>query len=334
MRSPLNKTYWTVAKWGVAIFFIYITYTQLWARKDIPLDEDSYYKGEEAPVITQEKPVESTEKCSNDIMVLKNNYPWIGHTKKLNNNFQIFVHNPKDCIYISSEILSTGYYEPVLTDRWRAALGESSTVGQRRVVDIGANLGWFSLLSASMGHTVISVEPMDYNLEIFRSSISINHFESLITVHKRALSDQLGPPLCMKPAYKGNGPQNKGNGQLVPMKAGEEASCTEIISISTLNDLIDSNEHYFLVKLDIEGYEAMALRGGSKLFTGKKKPCFVYLEFYKEYVEASGAPPFELFERLLNLGYTAFDIYGNKFYDKSNFQQVPDSFFEFKNPQC
>jgi hypothetical protein len=38
------------------------------------------------------------------------------------------------------------------------------TLPQGLVVETGANIGYFSLFAASMGHRVLAFEPMDFNL--------------------------------------------------------------------------------------------------------------------------------------------------------------------------
>ena len=43
-------------------------------------------------------------------------------------------------------------------------------------IDIGANLGLYSLVAASMGHNVISIEPFDNNLRRFHKSISLGEW--------------------------------------------------------------------------------------------------------------------------------------------------------------
>ena len=46
--------------------------------------------------------------------------------------------------------------------------------GNVNVLDIGANIGWFTLLFAARGFTLWSVEPFDANLRLLRLSICLN----------------------------------------------------------------------------------------------------------------------------------------------------------------
>jgi hypothetical protein len=70
--------------------------------------------------------------------------------------FYFSAHNEK-YDKIRYEIIGNGnYYETVLTETFASILRASAP--NARVVDVGANSGWFSLLSASLGHHVDAFE--------------------------------------------------------------------------------------------------------------------------------------------------------------------------------
>ena len=87
-------------------------------------------------------------------------------------------HKPTICLYsdvedvfVSKEIRHDGIWEGAIVKKaFRSILLNDPHLG---FIDIGANLGLYSLVAASMGHNVISVEPFDNNLRRFRKSISI-----------------------------------------------------------------------------------------------------------------------------------------------------------------
>ncbi len=58
-------------------------------------------------------------------------------------------------------------------------------------VDIGANLGYFSLLAASKGIPTVAFEPVKENYELFSKSIKDNKYD-IINLHKLALGNARG----------------------------------------------------------------------------------------------------------------------------------------------
>ena len=44
------------------------------------------------------------------------------------------------------------------------------------VLDVGANIGVYSLVAAAMGHNVIAVEPFDGNLRRFHKAINLGAY--------------------------------------------------------------------------------------------------------------------------------------------------------------
>ena len=85
---------------------------------------------------------------------------------------------PAVCLYpdvedefISRTIRSSGLWEPrILNDTFRKILSDDAELG---VIDIGANIGVYSLVSAAMGHDVIAVEPFNGHLRRFHKAINL-----------------------------------------------------------------------------------------------------------------------------------------------------------------
>ncbi|KAK9794066.1 hypothetical protein WJX73_003836 [Symbiochloris irregularis] len=76
------------------------------------------------------------------------------------------------------------------------------------VVDIGSNLGWYSLLAAAQGAPVLSIEPLSKNLMRLRSSICRNtDFASRMTLIPVAVGAQPSDncTLYTKDSNQGNG---------------------------------------------------------------------------------------------------------------------------------
>jgi FkbM family methyltransferase len=101
---------------------------------------------------------------------------------------RIFV-NPADPSWLSSSIASTGWYEPALTELLRKVLKPGMTV-----VDVGANIGYFSLISAKIvgsSGSVVAFEPEAGNCGLFEASLAANAevLGGIVKLRRAAVSD-------------------------------------------------------------------------------------------------------------------------------------------------
>ena len=73
--------------------------------------------------------------------------------------------------FISKTIRSSGLWEPrILNDTFKKILSDDAELG---MIDIGANIGVYSLVTAAMGHDVVAVEPFDDHLRRFHKAINL-----------------------------------------------------------------------------------------------------------------------------------------------------------------
>ncbi len=137
-------------------------------------------------------------------------------------------------------------------------------------LDIGANIGYYSLLAASQcpEGKVISFEPDATNFRYLKTSILYNGFDSVIQAHNLAASDK-NEPIYL---YEVNHSANSG----AKVTAKEKESLNPYIHTSNPQfqrveavqlDSFLSGERIDIVKLDIEGHEPFALLGMKELLT-------------------------------------------------------------------
>jgi len=145
-----------------------------------------------------------------------------------------------------------------LNDVWLEESYEPSNAGIfwdwtacRRIVDVGANIGTFTLYAAMKAPqaTIDAVEPEPGNCEILRKNVSQNGFDSRIRVHKLALSDKSGT------AELNISSEVSGGHSL--FRHGSHGSATLTVPTKPLTDLFAESgilECDFL-KMDCEGAE-------------------------------------------------------------------------------
>ena len=58
------------------------------------------------------------------------------------------------------------------------------------MLDVGANIGYYTLWASKAGHYVISIEPVSKHLERLQTGIVVNGVKEKIAVLKNALADE------------------------------------------------------------------------------------------------------------------------------------------------
>lgn len=177
---------------------------------------------------------------------------------------------------VSSQIWHKGFWEIKSPQEMMpaAAMGTVTFPETGTMLDIGANIGYFSLLFANSGYNVIAVEPMTRNRQALEASLCLNpHLKSRIQVVSAALvaPDEVAGKRCIIKST--NAHMNVGNGFLTcganvqPCGAGD-ANCEEVPVQTLSTTLAQLNPTSVdVVKMDIENYECQVFAGGEVLFT-------------------------------------------------------------------
>ena len=177
----------------------------------------------------------------------------------------ICLYEDKVDVYVSKTIRSTGLWEGHIMERFQDFLARDRSLG---VIDVGANLGQYSLVAAAMGHTVLAVEPWEESLRRMRRAIKMAALQSKIRVLKNIISD-LRQRRCLHAGGDNQGnvrvvnpPQENTPGGTAGFDSGNRAQndkCRHRAHSLFLNDLV-ANVTFTkaLLKLDIQGQEHRA----------------------------------------------------------------------------
>lgn len=177
--------------------------------------------------------------------------------------WQMCLYDIHEDIYVSKSIYTYGNWEGHIVSEMIKTLTqfENSTL-----LDIGGNIGYYTLAAASAGYPVNVFEPVPLNAAMIQQSIQRNKFKN-IKLHTTALSDTIGE-LGM-----GTSVLNQGG-----VKHVTKESLT-MLPTFTLDAILQPETRPVYIKMDIEGGECNALRGMHNYILNSKQIIGLNLEF-------------------------------------------------------
>ncbi len=191
-------------------------------------------------------------------------------------------------------------YERETTRLFEGLVGRNMTV-----LDVGAHVGYYTLLSARLvgpEGKVYALEPDPENFTLLQKNVALNGYGNVILVPK-AVSDRTGR-LKLFLSSQGN---DRHSIFANPRSVLRERSI-EVDAVS-LDEFLAAEgwPHVHLIKMDIEGAEPLALQGMSQLLS-RSEDLKLVLEFAPESLQAGGFVPSEFLERLMALGFTLSSV--------------------------
>ncbi|MEE9451442.1 MAG: FkbM family methyltransferase [Gammaproteobacteria bacterium] len=168
------------------------------------------------------------------------------------------------------------------------------------IFDVGANIGWYSLIFDKMIDQAIKIyafEPDPLNFQLLNENIRANRAEKISAIPKAVAETETDKLLYR---YSNN---NLGRHSLLPINNDEGiriASTRLDHFISQQN--IDMARIKFM-KIDIEGYEYKALLGAQTLL--QKLPC-IFSEYAPPYMQKGGLKPTDFIHLLLDYHYQPY----------------------------
>ena len=159
-------------------------------------------------------------------------------------------------------------------------------------IDIGANLGWYSVLLnrvSQNGSSIFAFEPDPNNFELLKFNVAKNDcsnvkaFNKAVSVKSETLSLYKYPE------------KNLGRHSLLPQKGAQEIKVNTVCLDEFLNAEFHSKVKF--IKIDIEGYEFYALRGAMKIL----KNCPMVMMEFSPHLSPEPSHATELVQFMANL---------------------------------
>lgn len=133
------------------------------------------------------------------------------------------------------------------------------------VVDLGANIGTFSVYAAHMGSKVYSVEPQPDNYKALVNNINLNNMNDFIIPIDFGISDYKGVAVI----------SDEGGGSTIKDEH-KDGTTIEVMPLDEFFDLYNL-ESVDVLKIDIEGAEIEVILGASRETLNKCK--YITMEF-------------------------------------------------------
>ena len=194
------------------------------------------------------------------------------------------------------ELGRRGIYEPTETDLLKRELKPGQTF-----VDIGANIGYYTLIAARLvgpAGRVFAFEPDPANFALLKKNVERNGYDNVVLVGK-AVSDRT------RSARLYRSETNRGDHRLYDSRDGRKSLRVQAAALDDF--FLNRDKTIHLIKMDIQGAEAAAL-AGMKALVRKNRRLKLITEFSPTALKNSGSKPSQYLKNLGKMGFKFWEI--------------------------
>ena len=175
------------------------------------------------------------------------------------NTTSICIYDSVEDHFISAALQRSGQWEGGMVDSILNMLNKHPNA---EFLDLGCNIGTYSLAAAAFGHHIIAVDAVIDNLELLSKSLTLGKLQDKAILIWNAISDEYSKVALTK--YKGNVGGTAIRDLTTEDKKNKETFITQTIKLDDLVPLMKGKT--VVIKMDIETKEYSALLGGTNFF--------------------------------------------------------------------
>ncbi|MCJ7515977.1 MAG: FkbM family methyltransferase [Dehalococcoidia bacterium] len=186
---------------------------------------------------------------------------------------------------ITVNLLMHGVWERFQTKLFKDSIHEGMVV-----VDIGAHIGYYTLLAAERvgkNGAVFAFEPDESNYDLLIKNIEQNEYSNVTPV-KKAVTSSTGTVKLFLNA------RESGEHSIIEDKRRQKVVLVDSVA---LDDFLDADCAVDVIKMDVEGAEMAALLGMSKVIARSPRLA-MFTEFFPGALERAGVSPADYFNEL------------------------------------
>ncbi|MDE2590834.1 MAG: FkbM family methyltransferase, partial [Patescibacteria group bacterium] len=204
---------------------------------------------------------------------------------------------------LSKAIALTGIWEPDEKKFFKSIISSGMTI-----VDVGANIGYFTMLFSKLvgpNGKVVAFEPNPRSYSFLEKNVKSNSLQNIIAV-KKAVSDHSGVTKLF--LSKNNSTDNR----IFDSQIYETDNNREIVDVqvTTLDEHVKDMK-VDILKIDVQGAEMTVINGA--LQTIKNNPNLqIIVEFWPAGLSSNGTKPLQFLKKLDNLGFYTYDLNGSQ----------------------
>ena len=175
------------------------------------------------------------------------------------------------------------------------------------ILDIGANIGYYTALFSQLAGdkgSVIAIEPDLESYKYLSKSINSFNYKNVLSFRLAASDIKQKLPLFISK-------ENRGDNRLYSTNQKRNSIMVDCL---TVDELLEENkiENLDLIKIDVQGYEPKVLKGMLNIVRSSKK-LILLSEFWPKGILQAGESPKEFLTMLRKMQFQLFELKKNGF---------------------
>jgi FkbM family methyltransferase len=200
---------------------------------------------------------------------------------------------------IAPWLVLDGLWEPHVTSWMQSALGKGQVF-----VDVGANVGYFTLLGAQLvgqGGLVVAVEAHPQLAALLQRNVVINGVYGYVTCHQKAAwSENTELQFNIRENFAGN--SSAGTIAAADMDRLGDTERPVTVPAVVLDDLLANLPRVDVIKVDVEGAEVHVFQGLRRTIAANPQ-VIVMFEWAQAQIESVGDTPGQLIDLMDQFGF-------------------------------